>query len=241
MLRRTKSMRGYHLGAIDGEIGHVKEFYFDDVTWKIRYLVADTGKWLSHRKVLISPHAFGTVDSSERIIHVQLTREQVEHSPSIDADKPVSRQFEEEYFRYFGWPFYWVDPLLWGSPSMTPIAAEPEDATEEKHDTHLRSMEEVTGYHIQARDREIGHVEDFLVDDSDWGIRDMIVDTRNWLPGKRVLIAPEFIKRVSWEEAKVFVLLDSDSVKEQPEYHPDEDEIHDSALRAYAHEPMMMP
>src|SRR5689334_16325527 len=155
MLRRATSLKGYRLGAIDGEIGHVKEFYFDDHTWHVRYLVADTGRWLPHRKVLISSHALGWIEDADRVVHVQLTREQVEKSPSIDADKPVSRQFEEEYLRYFGWPLYWADPLMWSAPSM--FLPPPKDATaadqqKEKHDDpHLRSALEVIGYHLQAR------------------------------------------------------------------------------------------
>ncbi len=217
MLRTVKSLRGFHLGAIDGEIGHVKEFYFDDVTWKIRYLIADTGKWLALRKVLISPHALGPIDENERILHVQLTRDQVEKSPSIDADKPISRQFEERYFTYYGWPMYWADPLFLGA-SFTPVMNAP-SISDEHADPHLRNTNEAIGYHIQANDDEVGHVEDFRIEDDDWSIHDLIVDTRNWLPGKRVLVPVDYIKNISWEKSKVFVDTSRASLDHMPEFH----------------------
>lgn len=233
MLRRARTLKGFHLGAMDGEIGHVKDFYFDDVDWHVRYLVADTGKWLAHRKVLIAPMALGTIDENHRVVNVQLTKDQVEHSPSIDADKPVSRQMEEDYLRYFGWPFYWMDPLMWAAPAAIPPVAP--DADESSHgDPHLRSADEVIGYHLQARDGEIGHVEDFLFDDEDWSIRELIVDTRNWLPGKRVLVSPLFIKSVDWAESKVQVRLTREALEsELPEYKSENDDRED-ILHAYA-------
>ncbi|MFN7139723.1 MAG: PRC-barrel domain-containing protein [Limisphaerales bacterium] len=237
MLRKARTLKGFHLGAIDGEIGKIKDFYFDDTSWKVRYMVADTGKWLPHRKVLISPHAFGSIDDKERLVHVQLTREQVENSPTIDADKPVSRQMEEDYLRYFGWPFYWLDPLMWGAPAAAgPV--ETADAEAREGDPHLRSVEEVIGYHIQARDGEIGHVEDFLVDEDDWTIHEMIVETRNWLPGKRVLVSPLLIKSVNWAESTVRVALTREALKtELPEYNPEnypEDSSQESIMHAYS-------
>lgn len=233
MLRKARTLKGFHLGAMDGEIGHVKDFYLDDTSWKVRYLVADTGKWLSHRKVLISPLALGSIDESQRSVHVQLTRDQVEHSPSIDADKPVSRQMEEDYLSYFGWPFYWLDPLMWGAPAAIGPTATPPAETHHG-DPHLRSAEEIVGYHLQARDGEVGHVEDFLIDDEDWSIHELIVDTRNWLPGKRVLVSPLFIKSVNWAESTVQVRLTREALEsELPEYKP-EDHERDEGVHAYS-------
>lgn len=234
MLRKAKTLKGFHLGAMDGEIGRVKDFYFDDATWKVRYLVADTGKWLSHRRVLISPLALGSLNEEEGIINVQLTRDQVENSPTIDADKPVSRQMEEDYLRYFGWPFYWMDPLMWGAPAaIGPV--EPVKGEKQEGDPHLRSADEIIGYHLQARDGEIGHVEDLLIDDDDWSIHEFIVDTRNWLPGKRVLVSPLFIKSVNWAESTVQVRLTRETLEsELPEYHPEDHDPAESILHAYS-------
>lgn len=239
MLREATSVKGFRLGAIDGEIGHVKEFYFDDHTWHVRYLVADTGHWLPHRKVLIAPQALGWVDSLERVVHVQLTREQVEKSPSIDVDKPVSRQFEEEYLRYFGWPFYWADPLVWG-PTAPMLPVEPPTTKGDHDDPHLRSVLEVIGYHLQTRDGEFGHVHDFLLDDDTWAVRDLVIDTGKWFVGRRIAVATEWVKRISWQEKKIYVGLDKESLQEFPEHEAqgDQAKARDALAEALAHQPM---
>jgi len=100
MLRIVTELYGAKLGASDGEIGHVKDFYFDDQNWAVRYVVADTGSWLAGRKGLISPRAFGSLHQAGKILLVNLTRKQIENSPSIESRKPVSRHYEEEYYRF---------------------------------------------------------------------------------------------------------------------------------------------
>jgi uncharacterized protein YrrD len=229
MLHKTKTLEKYKLDSLDGEMGRVKDFYFDDEHWTIRYLVADTGDWLRGRAVLISPHALVAAIKKEEHIAVDLTKRQIEESPSMSSDKPVSRQFEMAYHGYYGWGAYWGGPMLWGlSPYPYPTSPEapaessPRPADDEsERDPHLRSTHEVTGYHIQATDDEIGHVEDFVIDDVNWAIRYLIVDTRNWWPGKKVLIAPKWIDRVSWSDSKVFVNLTREAVKLAPEYTAD--------------------
>jgi uncharacterized protein YrrD len=114
MLRSIKQLYGDKLGASDGEIGHVKDFYFDDQDWVIRYLVADTGTWLPGRKVLISPHSLGRLEQIQKVLRVKLTRKQIEDSPAIETHKPVSRQYEEDYYKHYGWPYYWQGDGLWG-------------------------------------------------------------------------------------------------------------------------------
>ena len=221
MLNKAKSLKGYRLDSLDGEIGRVKEFYFDDRHWMIRYLVADTGNWLTDRQVLISPYALVDVNKEEQHIAVDLTKKQIEDSPSLDSDKPVSRQFEEAYNGYYGWPMYWGGPYMWGAyPYIVRDREKWRESTqgEKTWDSHLRSTHEVSGYHIQASDGEIGHVEDFLIDDETWAIRYLVIDTQNWWPGKKVLISPQWIERVSWSESKVFVNLPRESIRQSPEY-----------------------
>ncbi len=224
MFRNVRQLLGYRLGALDDEMGRVKDFCFDDEHWTIRYVVADTGRWLPGRQVLLSPLALGAVDDDEKILHVQLTRGQIEKSPSIESDRPISRRYEEEYFSHFGWPFYWQNEnaALWGAPPpLTPMAPPPEEMEEalEGANPHLRSVNEVHGYHLQAHDGEIGHVDSFLVDET-WVIRYLIVDTDQWWPGKRTLVSPLWIHQVSWEQSKVFVDLRQEEIKEAPEYVP---------------------
>jgi len=221
MLIKAKTLKGYKLDSLDGEIGKVVEFYFDDQHWAIRYLVADTGNWLTGRQVLISPYALVAVNKEEQHISINLTKNQIEDSPSLSSDKPVSRQFEEAYYGYYGWPMYWGGPNMWGSYPYLELDREKwqESKQDEKgRDPHLRSTHEVSGYHIQAADGDIGHVEDFIIDDETWAIRYLIIATQNWWPGKKVLVAPQWIEQVSWGESTVFVNLTRETIKQSPEY-----------------------
>lgn len=221
MLNKAKTLKGYKLASLDGEIGRVNEFYFDDQHWAIRYLVADTGNWLTGRMVLLSPHALIAVNKEEQQIAIDLTKEQIEGSPSLNSDKPVSRQFEEDYYGYYGWPTYWAGPYMWGIyPYIVRNREQRRESArgEKAWDPHLRSTDDVSGHHIQATDGEIGHVEDFIIDDETWAIRYLIIDTQNWWPGKKVLVSPQWIESVSWSESKVFVNLTRETVKQSPEY-----------------------
>jgi hypothetical protein len=221
MLINAKALNGYRLDSIDGEIGTAKEFYFDDQHWTIRYLVADTGNWLTGRKVLISPYALLGTNKSERIISINLTKKQIEDSPPLSRDKPVSRQFEESYCGYYGWPEYWGGPYSWGP---TPYIERDRDRWSDRArnskpwDPHLRSTRDVTNHRVEASDGEIGHVEDFIIDDETWTIRYLVVGTRNWWPGKKVLVSPRWIDRVSWTDSKVFTALSRESIKQSPEF-----------------------
>jgi hypothetical protein len=227
MLRSVTDLNGFTLRAIDGEIGKVEQCYFDDETWTIRYLVVHTGSWLAGRLVLISPFAVGRTNWESLELEVSLTKKQVEGSPAIDTHKPVSRQHEAEHLRYYGYPLFWNGPYLWGSmsypadlagPSAVAMEASASRAETESADFHLRSTKEVIGYRIEAIDGEIGHVETFIVDYHTWAIRYIEVNTRNWWPGKKVLISPRWIDRVSWMDSKVHVDLSREAIKNGPEY-----------------------
>lgn len=221
MLSKAQTLTGYTLHSLDGEIGHVKEFYFDDQHWAIRYLVANTGNWLTGRQVLISPHALNAVNTERQYLTITLTKKQIEYSPTLDTDKPVSRQFEEAYYGYYGWPLYSSDASVYGLYPSIIGSREGQSATPEEKatwDLHLRSTHDVIGHNIQAADGEIGHVDDFIIDDRAWAIRYLIIDTRNWWPGKLVLISPRWIERVSWSESKVFMNLSREAIKQSPEY-----------------------
>src|SRR5450759_3624952 len=221
MLDRAKDLKGYALNGRDGQMGSVKEFLFDDQHWGVRYLVADTGGWLTGRQVLISPYALHAVNRAARTIAVDLTRQQITDSPSLSSHEPVSRQFEETYYGYFGWPVYWMGPYLWGmSPSIEPdrTLSPITDPTAKARDSHLRSTDDVTGHHLRAADGEIGHVADFIVDEDAWAIRYLVVDTQNWWPGRKVLVSPRWIERISWSDATVVVGLTREAIRQSPEY-----------------------
>ena len=225
MLHNINELNGHKLAASDGDIGHVKDFYFDDKSWAVRYLVADTGSWLSGRLVLLSPHAFGHWDRTGKVLPVNLTRKQIENSPSIEMHKPVSRQYEIEYYQYYGWPAYWNGGALWGMGGYPIIMAPSKDEMNahlkphHRDDKHLRSIKEVTGYSLQATDGEIGSVSGFMVDDKSWAIREIVVETGHWYSGKEVLIAPGKIVRISYEKSNVFVNLTKADIQLTAENH----------------------
>jgi len=231
MLRSMKALHGFTVGATDGDIGTVQDSYFDDVSFTVRYLVVDTGGWLTGRKVLLSPIAVRTMDWAAKRLTAALTKAQVEQSPTIDTEKPVSRQHETAYHGYYGYTPYWAGAYLWGAYPF-PIPGRPRGAAElareqrwdwaakERADPHLRSARAVTGYHLQATDGDIGHVADFLVDDQAWAIRYLPVDTTNWWPGKKVLVAPAWITRVDWGTSKVHVTVTRAQIQTSPEYDP---------------------
>jgi hypothetical protein len=238
MFFKAKTLEGYALHANDGEIGAVEELYFDDRHWAVRYLVADTGDWLTGRQVLISPYALEGVNTKERHITVDLTKKQIEDSPLLETDQPVSRQFEEDFHGFYGWPEYWGGPHMWGPfPAILRKRLERKRTNSggKERNIHLHSTRDTSGHYIQAEDGEIGHVVDFIIDDESWAIRYLIVDTRNFLPGKLVLISPRWIERVSWSEAKVFINLTREAVKGVPEYTAESVITRDFETRLHGH------
>lgn len=252
MLRNAKELEGHTLHARDGTLGHVQDFFFDDREWTVRYLVADTGAWLASRKVLISPVAVRQVEWQERSIAVNLTQAQVRNSPGIDTEQPVSREHEAALTQYYSWPAYWgavgFPDVGFGGPIMpmvplVPLPVKDESAMERatasaatvEVNHHLRSVRAVTGHAIDATDGRIGHVEDFLIDDQSWAIRYLVIDTRNWWPGKRVVIAPEWIREVGWEDAQVHVDLTRAAVKASPAYDPASTLTSDYSAKLHEH------
>ena len=256
MLRTTKDLEHYAIGATDGDIGRVKDFYFDDDAWVVRYLVVDTGAWLLGRRVLISPISIHEPNWLERTLPVSITKEQVRNSPDIDTRQPVSRQHESLYLQYYGYGNYWGGASMWGNGmypyAMTPGyvgygAMAPETEREEalyrqaeqerrrNADPHLRSCNEVVGYHLHASDGEIGHVAGFLLDEDTWAVRYVVVDTSNWWLGHKVLIAPPWIKDVSWASRTVTVDLSREAVKGAPPYVAGDEWSRERDVRLYEH------
>jgi hypothetical protein len=244
MLIKTSHLKGFVIRATDGELGTLHEFYFDDETWAIRYLTVETGGWLGGRKVLISPISVIHTDLENKRADLSLTKKQVENSPDINTHQPVSRQHEAAYLGYYGYPYYWGGPYLWGptpypSGLTMPIIIEAEAMEEsigaESTDSHLRSNEAVDGYSIHAADGEIGHVNGFVVDDEAWAIRYVEVATRNWLPGKKVLVSPSWIQEVSWLNTEVRVSVSRDAIKNAPEYLESEPITRDYENRLYSY------
>jgi hypothetical protein len=229
MLKSLKQLYGGKLSAADGEIGHVKDFYFDDQNWVVRYVVVNTGSWLSGRQVLVSPHAFVSLDWTGKLLLLSLTRKQIEACPSIESHKPVSRQYEEAYYKYYGWPYYWEGSGLWGMSGFPilelppkPVPGEPASWSgppPQSADAHLRSAQAVDGYHLQASDGINGHICDFMMDARTWAIRHLVVKTGHRFSGNEVQIPTSQVDRISYEKSSVFVNLTSKAIEQSPAHH----------------------
>ncbi len=230
MLKSMKLLHGFAVHAGDGDIGHVADCLFDDDRWAVRYLVVDTGGWLSGRQVLLSPFSLTSLDWTGKRINTGLTRAQVEQSPGLDTALPISRLQESNLNRHYGWPDYWAGVGTWGPtnspvlpvPGAAPIplappTPEPAAQPVQPGDAHLHSVQDVTGYRIQAQDGELGQVVDFLIDEENWAIQAMIVDTKPWWPGGEVAVPPREIEGVAWEQREVVVRQDRAALQSNPE------------------------
>lgn len=228
MLRNAKSLEGYELHARDGAIGKVKDVYFDDAQWQVRYLVVSAGSWLTGREVLIGAAALIAREWEKRALTVDLTKEQVRNSPAVATDRPVSRKQERELHNFYAWPYYWTAPMMGigFAPLSPPLFGDASGSTgvgvttpvEVKSDPNLRSAHAIRGYRIEATDGSIGHVEDFLIDDESWRVPYLLVDTRNWWPGKKIIVSPAQIRNMDWVNSVVNLALTRDAIKSGPEF-----------------------
>ena len=232
MLWRFKHLNGYTIQATDGDIGTIQDVLLDERSWTVRYVVVDTGGWMSRREVLLSPAVLRQPDRATLKIPVDLTREKVRNSPAADTERPLTRRHIEDLHGYYGWTPWWGEPsvsagLLGSEPLVEPsVMTAPTTAAKaegEESDANLRSAREIGGYRIAASDGDVGHVDDVLIDQDGWLIRYFIVDTGNWLRGRRVLIAPSWVSGIDWMDEKVAVNLTKDRIKGSPEYAPDKD------------------
>jgi hypothetical protein len=231
MLKSLNELKGYTLQAEDGEIGSCNDFLIEDRTWTVRYMVADTRKWLPGRRVLVSPISLGSPDWQSGRFPVRLTKEQIKEAPELDEHAPATREYEIWFYKHYGWPYYWSGSGLWASGVhprdiyLSPMENEGQrsDLQAEGPDIknpHLHAASEILGYDILASDGEIGHVEDFILEEDEWKVRAAVAATRNWLPGKHVLVPVSRLKQVDWPNEKLEVVMTREEIKEGPEYNP---------------------
>lgn len=246
MLLSLNDIRGCDIKATDDEIGKASDFYFDDSAWVIRYLVVDTG-WIFGRKVLVAPDAVKGVDLKDDAVALSLTKKEIEEGPGIGTDLPVSRREEMALRQHYRWSNYWeiypagvgaaplIPPMGPGAAGESPEIAPKEAEMRERGDPNLRSAREVEGYTIQAKDGELGHVDDFIVEDGTWAIRYMVINTRNWLPGRQVVLAPDWAEGIDWAGRIVQVGMDRDTIKDSPTYDSDTPISREYEQAVYAH------
>ncbi len=221
MLRALQPIFRYRIHAKDGLIGHVDDFWFDDEQWAVRWMVVSTGRWLGGREVLVSPIAILRADWHERAVDVDLTREQVRRSPDVELDQPLSRAKEAAFHRHFGWAYYWGLGGLWGAHPLPSALSRlpPGEEMNVRGDPHLHSARDLPAFVVHATDRPVGPAEDCIVDDQSWKIRYLVVNAhKGW--GKRVLVAPEWIRSVRWDRKRIELDATSHQVGHGPAYDP---------------------
>jgi len=233
MLVSLKELNGTTISATDGEVGQVKDIYFDDEQWAIRFMVVDTHPWMPlSEKVLISPIALVSYHSNDKLLNVSLDKESVKNSPKIEEHEPLSRKFEKAYFDYFGYGYYWLGSDAWGQYSyptglFQQNMIQQELAENETHESlkkvnHLRSANEINHYGIDALDGNNGYIKDFIWDTENWTLSYLVIDTNDWLPGgKKVLISPKQVKSLNWEDKSVTCNISLAQIEACPEYHAD--------------------
>ncbi len=233
MLIKASSINGFTIAATDGTIGTVSDLLFDDASWTVRWLVVETGNWLSNRQVLLPAVALGHPDMTARSFPVRRTMAEVKSSPDVDTHLPVSRQYEVSSYNYYGLDPYWGTGEYMGgygywngmlamppAPPTTPRRDEIDRMKRNADDPHLRSVAVLRGYHIHATDGEIGHLADFLIDDGDWSLRYLVIDTSNWWQGKEVLISPKSTQDIRWTEQLIYLGVNRDRIRNSPDYDP---------------------
>jgi uncharacterized protein YrrD len=257
MLISAKTLSGYNIQASDGEIGYVDELYFDTDSWLLRYFVVNVGNWLLKQHVLLAPEAVEQIDTEREQVLVNLTREEVKNSPDIETQKTISREKELALHEYYNWQPYWKADLVGTAalgtyPAVPTVPAAPipprirEDAAavqrareDNPGSNNLESTAEVAGYTIKASDGDIGRVDDFIVDAATWTIRYLVIDTGGWLPGRKVLISPGWVKSVHWPDGEVYVAMTQESIRNSPDYEPAAlvNRDYEAALYEYYDEP----
>ncbi len=256
MLRDLAKLYDFSLHGNDGEVGKVDDFYLCDEDFALPYLVVDIGSWLFGKRVLVATDALLPLRMplwERKVLVANLTREQIKEAPELDLDQPITREAEADLRAYYGWPLYWAGSVPLGMPIATadataypiPEAAAELDPAPHAHNEgqHLRSTRQLHGYGIEAEDGGIGHVETLLASEDDWVLRYLVVDTRDWLPGRKVLLATKSLAEIDWSGRDIHVRLTRDQVRNAPEYHPSKpiERAHEmELLRYYGYEPYWM-
>jgi hypothetical protein len=216
---------GLSVEATDGEVGIVQDFYFDDQTWIIRYLIIKTGDWLSGRKVLISPLSLVNKPGKPVSFTVSLTKEQIRNSPDINTEKPVYRQQEIQLSDYYPGLDYWGVAHYKDGKGRASVVFDRQIIKKAFNkdnkpgaDLHLQSILHMTGYHIHATDGEIGHAKDFIVTDGAWELQYLVVETHRLFSGKQVLVAVGNIRKEQWSNAEIYVNMTRSAIKNSLAY-----------------------
>ncbi len=243
MLFTLKEVQDYQLRAVDGDFGKMKTFLLDDFEWVIRYLVVEVGS----RDVLLSVLAVGEPDRDHKVLPVDVSKDKVMNSPTFDIHQPLSRETEREFSDYFEWPYYWepddVPNTLPGDLTAVPLidmeldreekegeqALIPETGTTgpetDQPNDRLRSTQALFGdtIHTTNDNRAAGKLFDIVTQSENWNILYLVVDTGGLLSGKKVLVSPNWVRKIDEAGSRIYVNLKQETIQNSPEFQS----IHD--------------
>ncbi|MCB0420109.1 MAG: PRC-barrel domain-containing protein [Bdellovibrionales bacterium] len=224
MLRSLKDLIGYKVVTANGPIGKCKDILFKDRDWNVQYIDIETGNWLPGRRVLLSPNCIGIPHWSSHLIPTILSPQQIEDSPKLEENAPVSRQWENHYFSYYGWSHYAIGGQDWGYSTFPQSFIKPNNRYKKptiNYDGSLRSLNEVLGYSLTSTTGSFGSISDLYIELSSWHIKYLYCDTIKWLPSKKVLLSTSWINSVSWAGKSVNVNLRQGEITSLPHYNGD--------------------
>lgn len=239
-----KDLRNFRVETKDGKRASVKDIYFDDEKFAVRYLILNSGPWKFGKKVLVSPFLVEKVEAASGWIMLKIDREGLGLCPEIDENQPISREMERQYSDRLFLPYYWGGAGLWGlyatpygtySPELRQRYEYPLSDIGHGAENHLRSAREVSGYHVNARDERLGHVDDFIIDETDWSIRYFVLHTSDWRTGKSVLVAPDWLDEILWSTKTAYFNVDRSSIEGAPVYDPARPFDKEFETRLYRH------
>ncbi|MCF3942003.1 PRC-barrel domain-containing protein [Oceanobacillus alkalisoli] len=222
MYHFTSVLQTYNIDATDGEMGKIKDIYIDDNDWKIRYAIVDTRKWLPERKVLLPPSIFIGVNPENESMEVEYDKSTIKNSPPVPEGTDLTRDKENQLFKYFGWTRYWSDDVIlsgekrplgrvgsneeeWYERMEDPLYDADEGELRRHHrDNNLRSHEEIMNSRAHGKNGKLGKVVDFIYDD-DWKVKYIVLTSNNVMTNDYYPYPIERITSVDWFEGDVYL------------------------------------
>jgi hypothetical protein len=257
MLRSLRDLLRYDVDASDGACGTVRDFYFDDAAWCVRYLVIDTHKWLPGETILLSPACIRELHADSHRIAFELSRHDIEQRPHVPVELPIPREDEKRLSDYYQWPVYWSAspgrppmPAATGQAGIQPTGPmtgatagglpptgprpRPTGASGAGGPAAtLRSFATFEGMTVQATDDVIGRLHDLIVDSECWEVRYGVVETGGVLHHRTVLLALGWVQHIDWTGRTLAVDLTAGQVEGSPEFDPAEPVNRDDERRLY--------
>lgn len=204
MLVNANDVLGYRIGVDGAPAAVLRDLLIGQDSATVRYLVTDSEAWLATSSVLLAPGVVVGIDRDQQMLQTGLDRALLDRAPGLPRGTPPGREHERRLHDHFGWTPYW------DSAGDDPAGGD--------RDEQLLSARHLIGFYAQAVDGAVGHVEDLIVDLQAWQVRYLEIDTRNWVPGRRVLVAPGWLHAIDRPNRTVALDLSRELVRSSPPY-----------------------